>query len=257
NSMSLSAWPPVVKPGRKSRSRVSLFCLTSLILLAVYVFVVQRSTLTASFALVPHGSDSTSRHHPDADPVPAIEALEHSRLRFEAHRKLMVSRPQINLTPEQELAAVSGFLASLPQNIIPPSVDPSVPIDPQLVLDFDTRGARAKEEVDVMTELVWAHNPVFLYSKLYSPLSREIKSYLHSLNLVPSPTIIDIDVRDDAEVLKPLVQRLTSSTDLPVLLVGGQSMGSMADIRDMVESGELKQRILDAGAVVGKPKKKK
>jgi glutaredoxin-related protein len=80
---------------------------------------------------------------------------------------------------------------------------------------------------------------------------------LHSMHLVPSPTIIDIDVRDDGEVLKPLVARLTSSPDLPVLLIGGKPVGSIADIREMFESGELKQRILQAGAVVAHPKRKK
>jgi len=163
NSMSLSAWPPVVKPGRKSRNRVSLLLLISLVLLSTYVFIVQRPTITASFALVPNGSDTS---HSDVDVVMALEALRHSHSRFSNHRKVAANHPQIDLTPEQELAAVSSFLASLPQNIIPPFVDPSVPIDPELVLDFDTRSPKAREEMDVMTELVWAHNPVFLYSKV-------------------------------------------------------------------------------------------
>lgn len=73
---------------------------------------------------------------------------------------------QIKLSEVEELAALSGFLASLPQNVVPPHVDPSQPLDPQLILDFDTRGSRAQEEVISFTEDVWARNPVFLYAKV-------------------------------------------------------------------------------------------
>ncbi|KAF5344028.1 hypothetical protein D9758_012878 [Tetrapyrgos nigripes] len=252
NSMSISAWPPVVVPGRKSRSRLSIIFLLSLVLLSSYILIIQRSTITASFTLVPNSSESVST----PDIVLALEALKHSHAKLSSHQKAF-ARPQIELTPEQELAAVSSFLASLPQNIIPPFVDPSHPIDPQLVLDFDTRGPRAMDEMKFVTEQTWSHNPVFLYSKLYSPISREIKGMLHSMHLSPSPTMIDVDIRDDAEVLKPLIERLTSSSDLPILLIGGKPVGSITEIREMHESGELKQRILDAGAVVTQPKRKK
>jgi hypothetical protein len=66
------------------------------------------------------------------------------------------------------LAAVASFLASLPQNVIPPSVDPSRSIDPQLVLDFDTRGPRAADELRTIVEDVWTQNPVVLFTKVRS-----------------------------------------------------------------------------------------
>lgn len=95
---------------------------------------------------------------------------------FAAHRKMKQvpttasppppARPQIELSAPQELAAITGFLASLPQNMIPLSVDPTQPIDPQLVLDFDTRGAKAVKAVEEMVEDVWTQNPVVLYAKV-------------------------------------------------------------------------------------------
>jgi hypothetical protein len=63
---------------------------------------------------------------------------------------------------------VTSFLASLPQNAIPSFVDPSRPIDPQLVLDFDTRSTRAADEMRAIVEDVWTQNPVVLFSKVYS-----------------------------------------------------------------------------------------
>jgi hypothetical protein len=74
----------------------------------------------------------------------------------------------VQLDQSQELAAVTSFLASLSQNVIPYSVDPSRPIDPQLVLDFDTRSPRAVDEVRKIVEDVWAQNPVVLFSKVIS-----------------------------------------------------------------------------------------
>lgn len=70
------------------------------------------------------------------------------------------------LSPEQELGAVTAFMAALPQNVIPPDVDPTQPIDPQLVLDFDTRSPRAEEEVNNVVSDVWLRNPVVVFSKV-------------------------------------------------------------------------------------------
>jgi glutaredoxin len=154
----------------------------------------------------------------------------------------------LRLDQAQELAAVSSFLASLPQNVIPSTVDPTKPIDPHVVLDFDTRSSRAAEEIRTMVDDVWSRNPVMLYCKHYSPISREIKSILASMDLNPPPTIFDVDLRDDADVLGPLISRLTSS-DLPILLIGGQQVGSISDIRMLNASGKLQTMIATAGVV--------
>lgn len=236
-----------LKNPRKPRNRTSLIVFLSLIFISSYIFFVQRPSLSSS---------SNTEH----EPTPLAQALRLAELRNKNGKPYPYSyksnQPQIQLNPEQELAAVSSFLASLKSNVIPPTVDPSHPIDPQLVLEFDTRSPRASEEVEVMVEDVWSRNPVFLYSKLYSPISREIKATLSSMNLYPPPTIMDVDIRDDSEVLKPILLRLTSSSDLPILLIGGKPVGGITDIREMTESGELKSRIYAAGAVSVEKKKK-
>lgn len=93
--------------------------------------------------------------------------------------------------------------------------------------------------------------------KLYSPVSREVKSILTSLRLRPAPTIIDVDTRDDADVLRPLLGRVTASSELPILLVGGKPVGTVEEIRALHKSGELRKLITAAGAVVDGAKKKK
>ncbi|ESK90885.1 glutathione transferase [Moniliophthora roreri MCA 2997] len=186
--------------------------------------------------------------------------MMNSRLALEAtetHRKATAGRiHQLAFTPEQELAAVTGFLASLTHNIIPSSVDPLLSIDPQLVLEFDTRATRVAEAVEEMVHDVWTNNPVVFYSKYHSAGCREIKRQLASFHLQPPPTIIDVDIRGDSKVLTPMLFRLTSLTQLPILLVGGEPVGTLEEIREKVLSGELQQKIQESGAVIGGGKKR-
>lgn len=100
------------------------------------------------------------------------------------HKDVLASRPQISLTPEEELAALSGFIISLPdQNILPPSVDASQPIDPQLILDFDTRADGAGAELKRLAAATWENYPVVMYTKVpvLSVSSAEEKSCLRDL----------------------------------------------------------------------------
>lgn len=147
---------------RKSRHRTTFLAVLALLSLTACIYFVQ--------------SPSLALRHPDSPATDqlavALETIRNSRLAAGAAKKHKTHKSyhhaQVRLDAGQELAAVSSFLASLPQNVIPPSVDPSVPIDPQLVLDFDTQGSRAAEEVQVMVDDVWHRNPVFLYSKVYN-----------------------------------------------------------------------------------------
>lgn len=144
---------------RKSRQRTTLLALLSIVLLSTYVFFVHFPGANASLAL------RRQETKPGVSQLAlALESIRKSGLAKAP--KPVESAEQVRLTGDQELAAVSSFLASLPQNQIPSSVDPSLPIDPQLVLDFDTRSPRAPEEVQAMVDDVWSRNPVFLYSKV-------------------------------------------------------------------------------------------
>ncbi|KAF9462437.1 hypothetical protein BDZ94DRAFT_1165919 [Collybia nuda] len=252
--LTLSNFVTALQP-RKTRHRSTFIAVAALLVVSTYVFFARHPSLS-SYAL--RRADT-----PAVDQIAvALEAMHNSRLSggtraSRKHKHLLNKGVQLALDPAQELAAVSSFLASLPQNVIPLSVDPSVTIDPQLVLDFDTRNPRAQEEVQHMVDDVWSRNPIFLYSKLYSPSSREIKTMLKKMNIRPAPTIIDVDIRDDAEVLMPMMSRLTSALEFPILLVGGKYVGSIEDIRAMDKSGELRKAISASGAVIDGGKRKK
>ncbi|KAF7427895.1 hypothetical protein PC9H_007112 [Pleurotus ostreatus] len=167
-----------------------------------------------------------------------------------------VTKPAFEFTPFQELAAITSFITALPSNMIPPFVNPSTPIDPQLVLGFDV--ARHPEEMTVVEDDVWTRHPVVLYSKYYSAQSRSAKAQLTSLELNPAPTFIDVDTRDDASILAPILARLTETSELPILVIGGHvlrpassSLGLDTLIESLHHSGELDAIMADAGAIVG------
>ena len=61
----------------------------------------------------------------------------------------------------------------------------------------------------------------------------------------------------DEEVITPVLHRLTSSTDLPVLLVAGQPIGSIQTIRDLHSSGQLRKILTTSSVVIDGVKRKK
>lgn len=165
-------------PTRKTRQywqRTTFLALFALVLVSGYVLLVSQPSLSP---IAMQGSDSRS--------LTGIAAQRLSRLSSEAYRLAGSHRkrpkgnptssshaeattdvlPPLQLTPAQELAAITSFLASLPQNVIPSNVDPSLPIDPQLVLDFDTRTSQALVEVAQLEHDAWVRYPVVLYSKV-------------------------------------------------------------------------------------------
>jgi len=233
---------------RKSRLRATLLCLVSLVIVTLYVCIVSPPVLSPRHPLHPYHFNYKPHHLQDtwrklAAKVPLSPHGHHP------------PRPDVSLTPEQELGALTAFMAALPQNVLPTDIDPNRPIDPQLVLDFDTRVPEAEEEIDDVVIDVWMGNPVVVFEKLRSPVSRELRSILQAMDLKPPPTIFDIDQRADADVLTPLLFRLTNSTELPILLIGGTTVGSIETIRQLDADGKLKELAISAGAVPESSKK--
>ena len=185
---------------RKVRLRATLLCLFSLISLTAYICLISPPALSLS----------RSHHHPHAWRNLAAEFHLPSP---PPPGHLPPPRPDVMLSPEQELGALTAFMAALPQNVIPSNIDPTVPIDPQLVLDFDTRSPEAEDEIADVVVDAWMNNPVVLFTKvryrmifhfrcwftffsqLRSAISREVKAILQDMDLKPPPTIFDVDQR--------------------------------------------------------------
>ncbi|KAG9010856.1 hypothetical protein FRB90_007573 [Tulasnella sp. 427] len=165
--------------------------------------------------------------------------------------------PSLRLSPSEELAALIHFITAIPSNAIT-DVDPNEPVPAELLLDFNTRsGDRAKAELDNVVQSTWFEHPVVIFSLVHSPKAREVKKIIESYKLLPKPVVIEVDERRDADIISPLLHRLTSSPTLPVVLIGGKPVGPVEHIQAAHEDGSLKLLLADAGAVIGGSEKKK
>jgi len=237
HNMSFFPWLLDSLHPRKFRLRATLLCLFSLMSLTAYICLISPPAL----------SFESRHHHP-----PHWRNLA---AQFPLPPPGPPPRPDVLLSPEQELGALTAFMAALPQNVIPSNIDPSRPIDPQLVLDFDTRSPEAVDEIDDVVLGAWMNNPVVLFTKLRSAVTREVKTILRDLDLKPPPTIFDVDQRADADVITPLLFRLTNATELPILLIGGKPVGSMDTIRELNSTWTLRGLAIEAGALPDSSKK--
>ncbi|KAH7888885.1 hypothetical protein F5I97DRAFT_1803204 [Phlebopus sp. FC_14] len=248
------------------KHRTTLLALVALVALSCYVLFLSNPTLDIPIRSHVHTRDHLRLTYSDKPQVPLNNSSD-ARKQHPAPVAVPVqpSRPQISLSPSDELAALAAFLAALPHNIIPPSVDPAQPLDPQLVLDFDTRSEHAKNELAHVVDDVWTRYPVMLFTKLHSADSREVRYMFSNLNLNPSPLVFEVDQREDAQVLLPLLTRLTHVPALPIILIGGQPIAAdtqdrkavMAEIRGLHESGELARLVLEAGAKLDAGRRRK
>ncbi|KZT40754.1 hypothetical protein SISSUDRAFT_982844 [Sistotremastrum suecicum HHB10207 ss-3] len=233
-----------MSPGRR-RLHTAFAALAALFIVSLYF-------VTSPLLSLPHSTVASTatdwtrwKTHRNSSKHSNSWSLSHS------HRK------PITLDTDAELAAVTNFIASLASNAIPPTVDPSKPIDPELVLGFDIRSPRALEDLQELRIDVWEKNPIIIFSEMHSPTCREAKTMFIEMNTKPGPLIFDIDQRGDARVLTPLLHRLTATTSLPIVLIGGKPVGpTITDLRSMRDSGELRKLVHEAGAELVSSQKK-
>lgn len=150
HSMSLFPWLADSLHPRKFRLRATLLCLLSLMSLTTYICLISP----------PAHSFERRLHRP-----PHWRNLA---AQFPLPPPGRPPRPDVLLSPEQELGALTAFMVALPQNVIPSNIDPSRPIDPQLVLDFDTRSPEAEGEIDDVVLGVWMNNPIVLFTRVWA-----------------------------------------------------------------------------------------
>ncbi|KZV88351.1 hypothetical protein EXIGLDRAFT_595989, partial [Exidia glandulosa HHB12029] len=183
---------------------------------------------------------------------PASRAFRYPADSARPHSTSTASAYSFAQHPEYELGALVGFLAALASNSLPNTINPGSHIDPELVLGFDTRAGddKVQAEVDTIVADTWTRNPVVIFSEVFAPASREAKSIIADYHLYPEPTVFEVDQRVDAEVLRPLLQRLTDAQKLPVVLVNGEAIRSLEELRAARDDGSLAKRISSSGATI-------
>lgn len=72
------------------------------------------------------------------------------------------------LTPDEELAALLAFITSTTANALPP-LDPTVPLEPSVILDFDYTKSTAQSDLKILMEDVISRYPVVLVGRMRDP----------------------------------------------------------------------------------------
>ncbi|KAG8742814.1 hypothetical protein FRC10_000859 [Ceratobasidium sp. 414] len=232
---------------RKHR-RASGFLLLFLTLAAIFSFFFSHTHDTSAYIAY-----QRARGRQPSASYPLSRAFgESKRVVAAAPRASATEGEPLNLTPAMELGALVAFLADrAAQNALPVTLDPHSPIPADVILDFNTRSDLAQLEVDDLVQDTWMRNPIVIFSK-----GRDVKKIFASYKLKPAPTVFEVDERQDAAVLEPLLYRLTGQKSLPITLMAGRAIGSLTDIATAHESGELKRAMQSAGVTIVPPKKK-
>ncbi|GJJ06367.1 hypothetical protein Clacol_000558 [Clathrus columnatus] len=141
------------------------------------------------------------------------------------------------------------YMVSHTAKVLPRDLNPDLPLEPSLWSTPRGRWSTALKKKEIKEAL--RETPVIVFSKTYCPYSRAVKDLLKSYDLSPPPKIIEVDIRDDGDVLKRLLYRLTNHNTFPNVIIGGKSVGGSDDVRRLHEKGDLKDMFLKINVNVG------
>ncbi|KAF9050095.1 thioredoxin-like protein [Panaeolus papilionaceus] len=89
--------------------------------------------------------------------------------------------------------------------------------------------------------------PLIVFSKTYCPYSKRAKELLEAYDTKPAPKIVEVDIRDDGNVIKHLLTRLTNHTTFPNILLRGKSIGGSDDLLELHNTNALTKLLEDNG----------
>lgn len=160
------------------------------------------------------------------------------------------------MTPRDEFIGLVSFLTSTAASALPP-IDPSIPLDPQLILDFDHTRPAARSDMRQLELDMMGLFPVILFGKMRDPQHREIMKMLSQYKIDPPPLVVEVDQRADADYLIPTLARLLGTKQLPQVVLNGHAAGGYKAIQAAFDGKDFKELIATSGAEVTEKKTKK
>jgi len=142
---------------------------------------------------------------------------------------------------EDELRALVSFTSISPRRSLG-SLDLADGLVPY------TFGITTKKDVDILKHQlrgIDVATPIIIYSKTYCSYSKRAKALFEKLDVEPKPVIIEVDLREDADIIKAQLSRLTGRATFPNILLRSKSIGGFTDIQTLYESGQLLEMLAD------------
>ncbi|KAF9567936.1 thioredoxin-like protein [Agrocybe pediades] len=125
----------------------------------------------------------------------------------------------------------------------------AVDFNPTVPIDLDLYAAGNKHlDWDKERDRIDSEYPVIVFSKTYCPYSKRAKALFATYDLQPPPKVIEVDLRDDANMIKHLLTRLTHHSTFPNVLLHGNSIGGSDNLQGLHETMALRKLLEDAGA---------
>ncbi|PPQ63680.1 hypothetical protein CVT24_004565 [Panaeolus cyanescens] len=89
--------------------------------------------------------------------------------------------------------------------------------------------------------------PLIIFSKTYCPYSKRAKELIQAYDTQPPPKIVEVDIRDDGNVIKHILTRLTKHSTFPNIILRGKSIGGSDDLLKLHENNALTKLLEDSG----------
>jgi len=124
-------------------------------------------------------------------------------------------------------------------------LDPTKDIDLKVYSSFDGDDDWAKHVRELQTK-----SPLVVFSKSYCPYSKRAKSLIETYALDPPPRIVEVDLREDGDLLKVILTRLTKHSTFPNIILRGLSLGGADDLQVLHDGGKLTELFEDNGLSV-------
>lgn len=124
-------------------------------------------------------------------------------------------------------------------------LDPNKEIDLKVYSSFDGDDNWVKHVRELEKS-----SPLVVFSKSYCPYSRRAKNLLQTYALDPPPKVVEVDLREDSDLLKVILTRLTKHSTFPNIILRGRSIGGADALQALHDSGELEELFEDSGLIV-------
>ncbi|ODN73656.1 hypothetical protein L202_07203 [Cryptococcus amylolentus CBS 6039] len=186
-----------------------------------------------------------------------MEQLAQEVVAIAAHPK--ATRPALRARPlpeSHELLALQSYILSSAYNVVPSSVDPSLPLDANTILGIGSHklGALGGERETAWlkdVEREWADEVVIWYggdgTSQYPHSVLDIIESTHNSNR--HPTFIPVHARSDRETILAIFARLgLPLAQSPIIMIDNKPIiGDLETLEEMKLSGELGRRLTSVG----------
>ncbi|KAI0683003.1 thioredoxin-like protein [Cytidiella melzeri] len=166
----------------------------------------------------------------------ANDIVEAGRLRVQEIHGLMhfvTAYPERRLNEAEGKMSVAGLGA--------------VRLDGRKEIDLRVYSPEGDDDWQRHVKVLRDQHPLVVFSKSYCPYSKRAKALLQLYELSPPPTVIELDLRSDGQIIQTVLRRITGRGTVPNILLHGASIGGSDTIEDLDQEGELRKILREAG----------